>query len=96
MQIVEVLFIKDTQSAQTGNEFYAAGTKAHFFVNQSDVLVAQARVVIASTPPPSEPPKPAPDYHSMTVKQLKTVAYERGIGGVSNMRKATLITVLED
>ena len=61
MQIVEVRFIKDTQSVQTGNEFYAAGSKAHFFANQADVLVAQARVVIASDPSPGEPPKPAPE-----------------------------------
>ena len=98
MDIVEVQFIEDTQSIHTGNEFYAAGSKAHFYANQAGVLVAQGQAVIYKKQLPAEGDNilpPTPDYSKMTVKQLKALAHERGIA-VSGKRKANLIAALED
>ena len=101
MQIVEVQFIKDTQNVQTGNEFYAAGTKAHFFANQADVLVARGQAGLCSGEPPGAavsplPPALVPNYSEMTVKKLRLVAELRGVYITSKMRKADLIAALED
>ena len=98
MDSVEVRFIKDTQNVHTGNEFYTVGMTAHFFVNQTDVLIAQGWAVLASEPPSSAspfPPAPAPNYHKMTWKQLQKLAKERGLS-TSRLRKAGLIALLKD
>ena len=97
MDIVEVQFIEDTQNAQTGNEFYPSGSKAHFYTNQAGVLVAQGQAVIYKqlTAEGDNILPPALDYSKMTVKQLKALAHERGIA-VSGKRKANLIAALED
>jgi hypothetical protein len=98
--IEEVKFLKDTQTAETGNEFYPAGSRAHFFKNQTAVLVKQGQAVfiddIGEQEATSKPLPPAPDFQNMTVKQLRVLAVERGIGGLSGMRKADLIAALED
>ena len=107
MDIVEVQFIEDTQNAQTGNEFYPAGSRAHFYTNQAGVLVAQGQAVIYKQLPAEGdnilPPAPDDDggwippeskYRDMTVKQLRTEAWNRGIPGRHNMNKATLIAAL--
>ena len=99
MQIVEVQFLKDTQSVQTGNEFYAAGTKAHFFKSQADVLVKQGQAgFLDDAPPVIESPLPptlVPNYSEMTVKELRLAAELRGVHITSKMRKADLIAALE-
>ena len=49
---------------------------------------------------PKEPeaptePEEAPDYSSMTVKELREIAKNKGIQGYKNMNKDTLIAVIE-
>ena len=97
MEIIEVRFVKDTQSVRTGNEFYPAGTRAHFYANQAHVLVRQGRAVIYQPPEinDTQPPAPVINYSKMTVKELKALVSERGIGGLSYMRKKNLIAALE-
>ena len=97
MEIVEVQFIKDTQSQYTGNEYYRVGTRAHFYANQAAMLVKQGRAVIYQPPEinDTQPPAPVINYSKMTVKELKALASERGIGGLSYMRKKNLIAALE-
>jgi len=102
MDITEVEFIKDTQSQQTGNEFYPAGARVHFFANQADVLVDQGRVFVIGAPP-AEAPYPAPEpmpplklsYRSMTVKQLRAEAHDRGMS-TTGLRKAEIIAAFEE
>ena len=94
MEIVEVRFIKDSQSVQTGNEFYPSGATAHFFVSQASALVNQGHAVLVNPPPIDESPfLHGPDYNEMTVKELKNLAGD--IPGASRMRKAELIAALE-
>jgi len=106
MQIVKVRFIKDTQCAQTGWEFYPAGASAHFYANQAGWLFEHGRAVSGESPTPAnpdlaplaqlEPEDPPPDYSGMTVKQLKAAMVDAGITVKSGMRKADLIAALED
>ena len=97
MDIVEVQFIKDTQCVQTGNEFYVAGSRAHFYDYQTDYLIAQEWAVLTSKPPSGESPfPPTPNYSKMTVKQLKAEMHKHNILFTSGMRKADLITALEE
>ena len=51
--IVEVRFVKDAQSVQTGNEFYPAGATAHFYAHQADALVEAGVAVLRSFPLPN-------------------------------------------
>jgi hypothetical protein len=95
MEIVEIRFIMDSQSVQTGNEFYPSGATAHFFVSQASALVNQGHAVLVNPPPNAEPSfLHGPDYSEMTVKELKNLA--SNIPGASRMRKADLVAVLEE
>ena len=105
MNIVEVQFIKDTQSQYTGNEFYRTGTRAHFYSNQAAMLVKQGRAEYCQPPVEEDVSLPVPpasvlyDWKTldeMTVKELKIVAELRGVSITSKMRKAELIAALED
>jgi hypothetical protein len=95
MKIVEVRFIKDSQSVATGNEFYPAGASAHFYANQASVLVDQGRAKLVKMPPSENPPPlaPAPDFSAMTVKALRQEAKAAGLD-TKKMRKADLIIAL--
>ena len=103
MKIVEVRFIKDSQNVHTGWEFYSVGMTAHFYAGHADALVEVGRAV-TSDPPEVEKPKtpPAqlevekPDYSGLTVKDLKLAMFEAGIPFTAKMRKADLITALEE
>ena len=110
--IVEVRFLKDAQSVQTGNEFYPAGATAHFYASQADALVSAGVAVIKILPIPSKesPPTPPPqpqeqpeaqpvvDYggSGWTVAKLKAEMEKQGIEVESGMLKADLITALEE
>ena len=97
MDIVEVRFVTDSQSVQTGNEFYPSGAKAHFFVSQAGALVNQGHAVLVNPPPIDEPPLPhGPDYSAMTVKELRKLARERDIPNAAKLRKDWLIVALEN
>ncbi len=55
----------------------------------------------AKSAPKAEAPKAAKaddavDYNSMTVAQLKAVAKEKGIAGISSMKKADLIEAIKN
>lgn len=96
MAIVEVRFIKDSQSVQTGNEFYPSGATAHFYADQAEWLVGKGWAVTNDVPPivkTSLPP--TPNYAGMTVKQLRIYAYSNGVKSTTRMRKADLIAALE-
>ena len=110
MKVVEVQFIKDTQGVMTGNEFYPAGARAHFYEAQANVLAERERVVLVGperfeaetklTPAPEpapEPEKPEPNvnYSEMKVKELRALAQDAEIDGASKMKKADLIDALE-
>ena len=111
MESVEVKFVVDSQSRQTGNEFYPAGTLAHFFVSQADALVESGQAVFSAPPADSSPlpsdPEPTPiyvdelhaawfpDYSAMTVKELRKVAKGSGVDITGLRRKADLISALE-
>jgi len=95
MEIVEVRFVTDCQSVQTGNEFYPSGATAHFFASQAGALVSTGHAVFVNPPPNAEPSLPhGPDYSEMTVKELKQLASD--IPGSARMRKAELIAALEE
>jgi hypothetical protein len=103
MDIVEVRFVKDSQSVQTGNEFYPSGAKAHFFASQAGALVKTGHAVLVNPPPIDEPPLPhgpetyVPEVNlnDYTVKELREMGDELGIDMPSRMRKAELIAALE-
>jgi hypothetical protein len=102
-EIVEVLFIKNSQCGQTGWEYYPAGTKAHFYADQAAFLVDQGWAVFRnpqpiaeSSLPPAPLPQPKPDFSGLTVKELKATMHAAGIPFTAKMRKADLIKALED
>jgi hypothetical protein len=111
--IVEVRFLKDAQSINTGNEFYPAGATAHFYAHQADALVEAGVAVRRSfaippkvdnfpnQPPPlpqEQEPKPTVNYsgRGWTVAKLRAEARKQGITVTSGMKKADLITALEE
>ena len=100
-EIVQVRFIKDSQSPQTGWEFYPAGATAHFYANQADVLVANGRAVLIGVPPDPSPLPPVqqqeerPDYSGLTVKQLKATMHEAGIPFTAKMRFSLVLSESE-
>ena len=100
MKSVAITFVLDSQSVQTGNEFYPSGSTAHFFAPQADALVKAGRAVYVELPPvdrlPTPAPPPLPNYADMTVKELRVLAKDAGLPGVAKMRKAELVAALED
>ena len=96
---MQIIFVRDAQAVQTGNEYYAARARADLPERHARWLIENGYAVDVKNKPEKvqrvKKPKPPsmPDYKLMTVSVLRKVASEAGFSH-SHMKKAQLVSAL--
>jgi len=100
MDIVEVVFTQDYQGVHSGNEFYAATSRAHFYKYQADALMSLGVVSLVASPSPKEDDTGqqgvTPLEDIITLDELRQLAKAKGIKGWAIMKYDTLLAKVSE